>query len=261
MTPDALRQIADGMLQLLQADPSQYRTFGPYWPLMKSIMKRFYGRENLALLGDHIDAEAAAHMPPHANLEEAVAAAELTLGEVLDEPEQVDEVNQAAPEAAIESEAGPEPKPLPPPAGLDAGPAEEVNVSERKKCGCGRLLRSTSVGGKCLPCREKEKTHPCRKCGLPILGQRKICDRCADLVTEKPVPVHLPKPSVKVKPAAVQSAPKVVERQKPVARLQGLDLEDLQSEATRDLVAIIKACRAELQRRKDELEAALGEAA
>lgn len=75
MTPDALRQIATGTLQLLQADPRQYRTFGPYWPLMKSILKRFYTRDNLFLLGDHVDQDAAAHMPPHASLEEAIAAA------------------------------------------------------------------------------------------------------------------------------------------------------------------------------------------
>lgn len=67
--------LAASVLALLQADPARYRSFGPYWPLVKALLKRQYSRDNLALLGEHVDPEAAAHMPPHANLSEALAAA------------------------------------------------------------------------------------------------------------------------------------------------------------------------------------------
>lgn len=67
--------MAASVLALLQADPARYRSFGPYWPLVKALLKRFYTADNLLLLGDHVDREAAAHMPPHASLAEALAAA------------------------------------------------------------------------------------------------------------------------------------------------------------------------------------------
>lgn len=73
--PIAAKTLASSILALLQADPGRYVSFGPYWPLVKALMKRYFTRENLALLGDHIDREAAAHMPPHADLNEALAAA------------------------------------------------------------------------------------------------------------------------------------------------------------------------------------------
>jgi hypothetical protein len=69
------KALAHATLQILQADPSKYRTFGPYWPLMKELLKRYYSQENLFLLGPHVDHEAASHMPPHATLAEALHAA------------------------------------------------------------------------------------------------------------------------------------------------------------------------------------------
>ena len=57
-TPDP-KTLAANTLLLLQADPSKYRTFGPYWPLMKSLLLRYYTRDNLFLLGPHVDREAA----------------------------------------------------------------------------------------------------------------------------------------------------------------------------------------------------------
>ena len=73
-TPDP-NALAHAALQILQADPSKYRTFGPYWPLMKELLKRYYTQDNLFLLGPHVDRDAASHMPPHATLGEALAAA------------------------------------------------------------------------------------------------------------------------------------------------------------------------------------------
>lgn len=69
------KTMAASVLQLLQDDPSKYRSFGPYWPLVKALLLKHYGRDNLFLLGPSVDREAASHMPPHASLGEALAAA------------------------------------------------------------------------------------------------------------------------------------------------------------------------------------------
>lgn len=67
--------LAASVLQLLQTDPARYRSFGPYWPLVKALLLKHYTRDNLFLLGPTVDADAASHMPPHANLDEALQAA------------------------------------------------------------------------------------------------------------------------------------------------------------------------------------------
>lgn len=72
MTPSTL---AASVLALLQADPSRYRSFGPYWPLVKHVLKEHYTRDNLFLLGPHVDREAAARMPLAENLDDAMTAA------------------------------------------------------------------------------------------------------------------------------------------------------------------------------------------
>lgn len=69
------QQLAGSILQLLQTDPSKYRTFGPYWPLVKALLLKHYTRDNLFLLGPHVDREAASHMPPHVSLDDALRAA------------------------------------------------------------------------------------------------------------------------------------------------------------------------------------------
>jgi hypothetical protein len=92
-----------------------------------------------------------------------------------------------------------------------------------------------------------------------MLGQRKICERCAKLASDEPVKkpaaVHLPAPSIKVKPPAPRQPSWLA------SETALTTPEDLRSTNTAELVALLKACRAELQRRKDELEQALGEAA
>jgi hypothetical protein len=69
------KTFAASTLQLLQDDPRRYRLFGPYWYLVKAVLKKFYTRDNLHLLGDHVDADVVARMPEHASLPEAIAAA------------------------------------------------------------------------------------------------------------------------------------------------------------------------------------------
>lgn len=69
------RAFAESTLQLLQQDPRRYRLFGVWWYLVKEVLKRFYTRENLHLLGDYRDPAVVERMPPVASLEEALQAA------------------------------------------------------------------------------------------------------------------------------------------------------------------------------------------
>lgn len=69
------KTFAENTLQLLQQDPRRYVLFGVYWYLVKRVLKKFYTRDNLHLLGDHIDQDVVQRMPAHADLQEALAAA------------------------------------------------------------------------------------------------------------------------------------------------------------------------------------------
>lgn len=69
------KTFAANTLQLLQDDPRRYHLFGVYWYLVKAVLKKFYTRDNLHLLGDNVDQDVAARMPEHATLQEALAAA------------------------------------------------------------------------------------------------------------------------------------------------------------------------------------------
>lgn len=69
------KTFAASTLQLLQDDPRRYRLFGAYWYLVKQVLKKFYTRDNLHLLGDYIDPAVIERMPQHADLQEALAAA------------------------------------------------------------------------------------------------------------------------------------------------------------------------------------------
>ena len=69
------KTFAASTLQLLQDDPRRYRFFGVYWYLVKRVLLKFYTRDNLFLLGDHVDPGVTERMPPHADLQEALAAA------------------------------------------------------------------------------------------------------------------------------------------------------------------------------------------
>lgn len=69
------KTLAANILQLLQTNPERYASFGPYWPLVKALLKKHYTHDNLFLLGPAVDHEAAARMPEHASLAEALEAA------------------------------------------------------------------------------------------------------------------------------------------------------------------------------------------
>ena len=69
------KTFAASTLQLLQEDPRRYRLFGVHWYLVKMVLKKFYTRENLHLLGDYMDQSVIDRMPAHADLNQALAAA------------------------------------------------------------------------------------------------------------------------------------------------------------------------------------------
>ncbi len=69
------KTFAASTLQLLQEDPRRYRHFGAYWYLVKAVLKRFYTRDNLHLLGDYMDQSVIDRMPLHSGLADALACA------------------------------------------------------------------------------------------------------------------------------------------------------------------------------------------
>lgn len=58
---------------LLSEDPRRYRNFGPFWYFVKALLKRFYGRHELPLLGSYEDVSVVARMPAVAGVADAVA--------------------------------------------------------------------------------------------------------------------------------------------------------------------------------------------
>lgn len=73
--PIDLKRLAASTLQLLQQDPRRYVAFGAYWWLIKALLKQFYTRDNLHLLGDFVPPDAGDRMLAHESLEEALQAA------------------------------------------------------------------------------------------------------------------------------------------------------------------------------------------
>lgn len=69
------KQLAESTLQLLQTDPRNYRNFGVYWFLIKALLKRYYTRDNLYMLGDYVDPTVVARVPMFENLQDALEAA------------------------------------------------------------------------------------------------------------------------------------------------------------------------------------------
>lgn len=69
------KQFAASTLQLLQANPGRYVNFGMYWYLVKGVLKHYYTKDNLFLLGDYLDKSVTDRMPEHTNLAEALEAA------------------------------------------------------------------------------------------------------------------------------------------------------------------------------------------
>lgn len=69
------KTFAESTLLLLQQDPRRYKNFGVFWYLVKAVLKKYYTRDNLHLLGDHVDASVVERMPESGSLSEALDAA------------------------------------------------------------------------------------------------------------------------------------------------------------------------------------------
>jgi len=69
------KQFAASTLQLLQTDPRNYRKFSYYWFFVKALLKRYYTKDNLYMLGDYEDPTVVAMVPEHEDLQEALEAA------------------------------------------------------------------------------------------------------------------------------------------------------------------------------------------
>lgn len=50
-------------LAVLQADPARYRNFGVYWWPVKALLRRYYTKDNLYLLGTYEDPDGASRVP------------------------------------------------------------------------------------------------------------------------------------------------------------------------------------------------------
>lgn len=74
-------KLAETVYTLLLDKPERYRNFGVYWYLVKELLKRFYDRDRLYLLGDYRDESVIRRMPEHPNLDDALAAAMATYNE------------------------------------------------------------------------------------------------------------------------------------------------------------------------------------
>lgn len=55
---------------LLHEDPRRYRAFGVYWYLVKAVLKRFYDRHEMPMLGAYEDPTVIERMPPGLGLRE-----------------------------------------------------------------------------------------------------------------------------------------------------------------------------------------------
>lgn len=69
------KTFAASTLQLLQDDPRRYRLFGVYWYFVKAVLKMFYTRDNLDLLGDYVDESVIERMPLDKDLQGTLADA------------------------------------------------------------------------------------------------------------------------------------------------------------------------------------------
>lgn len=60
---------------LLAEDWRRYRAFGPYWWFVKALLKRFYDRHEMPILGDYEDSDAADRVPNVSTSAEMLALA------------------------------------------------------------------------------------------------------------------------------------------------------------------------------------------
>lgn len=72
------KQVAANIRKILDNDIRAYRNFGVYWYFVKSMLKRYYSRAEMPILGDFEQADLVARMPQYDSLEDALHDALLT---------------------------------------------------------------------------------------------------------------------------------------------------------------------------------------
>jgi hypothetical protein len=71
-------QVAANIRKILAADPRSYRNFGVYWYFVKAVLKRYYSREQMPILGAFEQDDVVARMPEYGSLQDALHDALLT---------------------------------------------------------------------------------------------------------------------------------------------------------------------------------------
>ncbi|HET7674764.1 MAG TPA: hypothetical protein VFL54_04515 [Gammaproteobacteria bacterium] len=74
VTLQGVQEVMRNVLAVLQADPRNYRKFGVFWWPVKALLRRFYTRDNLYMLGTFEDPDVAA-LVPNLGLSDMLAAA------------------------------------------------------------------------------------------------------------------------------------------------------------------------------------------
>lgn len=69
------RLFAESTRALLTEDPRRYRNFGVYWFLVKALLKRYYDRHQMPILGDFVDQGVVERMPPFESVLDGLQAA------------------------------------------------------------------------------------------------------------------------------------------------------------------------------------------
>lgn len=67
-TPITPAEFAANVRDLLDEDPRRYRNFGPFWYFTKALLKRFYDRHQMPILGDYDDPTVSERIPADARL-------------------------------------------------------------------------------------------------------------------------------------------------------------------------------------------------
>lgn len=69
------QEYAANVRKLLDEDPKRYRNFGVYWFFIKALLKKFYDRDQMPILGPYSDPDVVAAMPQFTSLDDALKAA------------------------------------------------------------------------------------------------------------------------------------------------------------------------------------------
>ena len=75
MTQPDPRIFAESVRALLNEDVRRYRNFGVYWFAVKAVLKRYFDRHEMPILGDYVDESVVSRMPEGLDLDGVLEAA------------------------------------------------------------------------------------------------------------------------------------------------------------------------------------------